>query len=225
MAPFLHEELTPMIYYQQGKAVAWLVFPEAGKRCLEVVIMHVLFVNRLINYDGAQLSSLWAFRTFGLQGDSIVGFRGSCRVDVDRLVDVADVLKCSPIASRDMLHFIVEHFDRDLEKTITRQRLLIAIIKDILGHYSRLNLIRSGDDLFCNEEKLSVSVATMTPVSTMIHTGLNISTEDSPVPAIGLSALGLADDQIHGFGETVCRFYAEEIGQIKLARCKVRGVK
>lgn len=187
--------------------------------------MHVLVVNRTINYDGDQLSSLWAFRTFGLQGDSIIGFRGSCRVDVERLVDIADVLKCSPIASRDMLHFIVEHFDRDLEKTITRQRLLVAIIKDVLGYYSGVDLIRSGDDLFSDKKKLSVSVATVTPVSTMIHAGLNISTEYSPVPAIGLSDLGLANDRIYGFCETICKSYAAEIGQIKLARCKVRGVK
>jgi hypothetical protein len=187
--------------------------------------MHACFVHDLIDYDGTQLSSLWAFRTFGLQGDSIVCFRGSCRVDVERLVDVADVRECAPIASRDMLHFIVEHFDLDLEKTIIRQRLLAAIIKDVLEDCTGFNLIRSGDDLFYNEKKLSVSIATLTPVSTMIHAGLNVSGEGVPVPAASLSGLGLADDRIFVLGETVCRSYAEEIEQVKMARCKVRGVK
>jgi hypothetical protein len=41
-------------------------------------------------YDGRQLSSLWAFRRFGLQGDSIVAFAGPCRVAGEALVDVAD---------------------------------------------------------------------------------------------------------------------------------------
>ncbi|RJQ28286.1 MAG: DUF366 family protein [Peptococcaceae bacterium] len=187
--------------------------------------MHACFVNEIIDYDGTQLSSLWAFRTFGLQGDSIAGFRGSCRVDVDRLVDVADLIKCSPIASRDMLHFIVEHFDLDLEKTIIRQRLLVTIARDILERYAGINLVRSGDDLFYNERKLSVSIATLTPVSTMIHTGLNVCGEGAPVPAAGLFDLGLTSEMVPVLGEVICRSYAEEIGQIKMARCKVRGVK
>lgn len=186
--------------------------------------MEALFIEEPITYNGSQLSSLWALRTFKLQGDSIVGFRGPCQVSLEQMVDIEDVLKKSPIYSPDMLHFIIEHFDLDLEKTITRQRLLIAIIKEILEYLSKLNLNRSGDDLFFNEKKLSVSIATLTPVSSMIHAGINISTAGVPVKAAGLSEMGFREEQTSYIGNSICRAYAQETKDIKLARCKVKGV-
>ncbi|BAF59582.1 MAG: DUF366 family protein [Pelotomaculum sp.] len=183
------------------------------------------FIDETITYDGTQLSSLWAFRNYGLQGDSIVSFRGPCRVELSEMVDMEDVRRKSPIYSTDMLHFIVEHFDLDLEKTILRQRLLIAVIKDVIHEFCGVCLHRSGDDLFLEERKLSVSIATITPVSTMIHTGLNVSSRDTPVPAVGLADFGFTDEQVVQAGNAVCSSYATELDGIRLARCKVRGVK
>ena len=34
--------------------------------------MKIKIVEERIDYDGLQIHSLWAYRTFGLQGDSIV---------------------------------------------------------------------------------------------------------------------------------------------------------
>ena len=184
-----------------------------------------LYVPDKITYDGTQLSSLWAFRMFGLQGDSIVSFQGPCQVNLAEMVDMEDVKRKSPIHSDKMLHFITEHFDLDLEKTIVRQRLLITIIKDAVQQYTGAVLRRDGDDLFHNDKKLTVSIATLTPVSTMIHTGLNISSDNVPVPAVGLTDLGLTIDKVPALGAAICGSYAKECDEIRMARCKVRGVK
>ncbi len=183
------------------------------------------FITETITYDGTQLSSLWAFRNFGLQCDSVVAFRGPCRVNLPEMVDLEDVRNNAPIYSTDMLHFIVEHFELDLEKTIFRQRLFIAIIKDVIENFTGTNLKRSGDDLFYHKKKLSVSIATLSPVSTMIHTGLNISSKDVPVAAVGLADLGVAENQVTHLGQAICGQYARECCEIRMARCKVRGVK
>lgn len=186
--------------------------------------MQSLFVPEIILYDGTQLSSLWAYRTWGIQGDSIISFRGPCRVDFKEMVDMEDVLKRSPIYSPDMLHFIVEHFDQDLEKAVLRQRLLVVIIKEILES-GQVRIKRSGDDLYINEHKLSISIATVTPVSTMIHTGLNISRESVPVKAACLLESGWEQGQLPALAAEICQLYINEVRDVYLARCKVRGVK
>lgn len=183
--------------------------------------MHAYTHEKIIKYTGHQLSSLWAYRSFGLQGDSIVCFRGPCRVDFSEMVDVEDVLQRSEISGPDMLHFIVEHFGEGLEKGVLRQRLLIAIIKDALD---RPGLARKGDDLYLGDRKLSISIATSSPVSVMIHAALNIVSEGTPVKAIGLFDLGYTGDEILHFGSRVCSLYREEVKSVRMACCKVRGV-
>ncbi|MEW6541307.1 MAG: DUF366 family protein [Bacillota bacterium] len=186
--------------------------------------MQFLVHKQVLEYDGSQLSSLWALRGFNLQGDSIVTFRGPCRVDLDALVDIRDRLDRAPIYSPDMLHFIVEHFDLDLEKTVCRQRLLMVIVKDLVGEMTGVSLRRLGDDLWAGNRKLSVSIATLTPVSTMIHAGLNVDTTGVPVPAVGLGELGLDEDSIWSLAQRTSYGYADEMRSCILARCKVRGV-
>ena len=71
--------------------------------------------------------------------------------------------------------------------------------------------------------KLSVSIATKSITSVLIHTGLNILSEGAPVKASGLkSELGI--DNIKEFAQTVMQRYADEIEDIILAGTKVRGV-
>jgi hypothetical protein len=186
--------------------------------------MHIFVDKETREYDGTQLSSLWALRTYNLQGDSIVTFRGPCRVELQNLVDIRDRLDQAPIFSPDMQHFIIEHFDTDLEKAVYRQRLLMAIIKDLIGTLTKAVLTRVGDDLYQGDRKLSVSIATVSPVSTLIHTGLNITTAGVPVPAVGLTDLGFDGERVWEFAQKVCYSYAGEVSSINLARCKVRGV-
>ncbi|ABO50281.1 protein of unknown function DUF366 [Desulforamulus reducens MI-1] len=186
------------------------------------MLAHVL--KEPLTYNGTQLSSLFAFRNFGVQGDSILCFRGGCQVALTEMVDLADVRENAPIFSEDMLHFIIEHFDQHLESTVIRQRLFIAIIKEILEDKTGVRFSRKGDDLYRENLKLSVSIATASPVSTMIHTGLNISSINTPVPAIGLVDLGLSAENCLSLGALIAQKYSDEIKSIRMARCKVKGV-
>ena len=71
--------------------------------------------------------------------------------------------------------------------------------------------------------KLSVSIATKSITSVLIHTGLNILSEGAPVKASGLlSELNISD--IKDFAIEVMKRYSEELDDIILAATKVRGV-
>ncbi len=184
--------------------------------------MQVHIAKSPMTYDGTQLSSLFAYKNFAVRGDSVAVFRGPCNVALSEMVDMEDVLAEDRIYSEDMLHFIIEHFDMDLEKTVTRQRLFIALIKERLEAGGIGGIVRQGDDLYRGSDKLSVSIATLSPVSSMIHIGLNVSSRNTPVPTVSLGDLGVADAL--EFGREVAEAYAAELSGIKAARCKVRGV-
>jgi len=177
-----------------------------------------MWVGRRIDYDGTQIHSLWAYRTFGVQGDSIVGFQGGCEVPFANMVDLEDVRAKSRIASPLMVHFIVEHFGLDLEKAVLRQGLLAAIVRDELGS----GVKRDGDDLFLERGKLSISIATLTPVSSKIHFGVNVQRATD----VGVETSALADLNVKPvpFGKKILgRYGAEEAGLLD-ARTRVRGV-
>lgn len=182
--------------------------------------MHTHWAQEEITYTGEQLSSLWAMRRFGLQGESVVAFAGPCRVGPEHMVDQADVAAGAFIYSERMLHFIVEHFELGLRETIARQRLLVALAAELLRPQAPA-LVRRGDDLYLGERKLSVSIATASPVSTLIHLGLNISSTGTPVPAVGLAELGV---EPAGFAQELMAAYREEMAGITAARAKVKGV-
>ena len=72
-------------------------------------------------------------------------------------------------------------------------------------------------------KKLSVSIATKSITSVLIHTGLNIISDGAPVAASGLtSELGIKD--VKEFAIEVMKRYSAEIDDIVLASTKVRGV-
>jgi len=185
-------------------------------------MMHRHLLAESFTYDGSQLSPLWIFHRLGLTGDAVVAFRGPCSVGPDALVDQADVRAGASIFSEDMLHFLVEHFENDLERAVLRQRILVVLIGEELAARGA-HLSRSGDDLFYLGRKLSVSIATVTPVSVVIHTGVNIYPGAAPVPAAGLADLGLAGEW-DKIAQNIMSAYAREMEGVRLARCKVRGV-
>jgi len=171
-----------------------------------------------IDYDGTQIQSLWAYRSFGVQGDSIVAFAGGCEVPFSNMVDLEDVRARSRIASPLMLHFIVEHFDLDLEKAVLRQRVLAVVAKDLLP----AGVIREGDDLFVSGGKLSISIATLTPVSSKIHFGINIERAlDVGVETRALKDLGV---EATSYARAVMERFAAEMHGVLDARTRVRGV-
>lgn len=180
------------------------------------------FIDKTISYNGDQLRSHWAYESFDVQGDSIISFLGPCDVGLDKLVDLADRKSQKTIYSENMLHFIAEHFDLDLEKTLLRQKLLITILMEKLNHRLKDTVVhRLGDDLFEEDKKLSVSIATLTPVSTMIHAGINISSRNTPVITKGLADYGIDP---HELAEAVMNQYMVEMRTLAIARSKVKGV-
>lgn len=180
------------------------------------------FIDKEIKYIGSQLAPHWIYKNFGIQGDAVVAFVGECDVKITEMVDIEDVINNEPIYSKSMLSFISEQFSVGLTEGVFRQRLLICIIKELLEEKGILAQ-RKGDDLIINGGKLSVSIATKSLTSILIHTGLNIVSEGAPVKASGLtSELGIVD--IKGFAEEVMKRYSEEIDDIILAGTKVRGV-
>jgi hypothetical protein len=182
--------------------------------------MKTLFINKQLPYTGAELSSLFAYKNFSLQGNSVIGFIGPCHVD-QHLVDQEDVKNEDFIKSKLMVHFIAEIFQLDLAEGIFRQRLYMSIVKEIVEK-KVAQIRRSGDDLFIGKRKLSVSIATLSPVSTMIHIGINVDPTGAPVPAIGLAELKINPKT---FAQEVLQAIAREEESIDLARCKVRGVQ
>ncbi|HZK42718.1 MAG TPA: DUF366 family protein [Syntrophomonadaceae bacterium] len=183
--------------------------------------MKTLFIDKNIDYLGIQLAPHWIYNNYNLLGDAAVSFIGEADVSIDHMVDLTDVQEQAFIYSPLMLHFILEHFDTNLTLAIFKQRMLMVCIKDELEQYEVIPS-RIGDDLYINKRKLSVSIATRSVVSTLIHVGLNIETAGTPVPAIGLKELNIPD--IKAFAENVLQRYKRELEQIKEARSKVRGV-
>ncbi|WP_028052741.1 DUF366 family protein [Carboxydothermus ferrireducens] len=184
--------------------------------------MFARFIDQKIDYDGSQLRPHFIYENFGLIGDAIIAFRGRAEVS-DHLVDLEDKKENAFIYSEDMLHFLVEHFDLDLEKAVLRQRLLVTIIKETLEALIDKPIVRMGDDLYIDDRKLSVSIATKSLVSTLIHTGINVKSDNAPVAAIGLADLGL-ESRVEYLGRLIVQRYGMEMEAINLAKAKVRGV-
>lgn len=176
-----------------------------------------------IFYDGSQLRSGFVAQTFGLSGDAIVAFTGGCDVTPEHMLDLEDLEAGQSIRAALMLHFIVEHFGIELPLAVARQRLLAALVEELLlGEYGLLDLTRSGDDLYLGARKLSISVAVLSPVSGLIHFAVNLDPSGAPVPAIGLRELGI-DPLV--FATQVQQAYVAEIVSCERAASKVREAK
>lgn len=184
--------------------------------------MKTLFIEKEIKYEGWQLSPHWIYKNFKIQGDAIVAFIGECDVKLGEMVDIEDVINNEPIYSKSMLSFISEQFNINLVEGVYRQRLLICKIKETLESRG-FKIIRNGDDLFFNNKKLTVSIATKSANSILIHTGINVSSLGTPIPTSGLETdMGIKD--IKEFAQEVMNAYNEETEDIIMASCKVRGV-
>ncbi len=191
-------------------------------RLSEREIVITAFLEDDLDYDGTALESLWAYRTQGTQGNSLISFVGGCDIPFENMADLEDVRAQKRIWSPRMLHFIEERFDMDLEKAILRQRLLAILVQEEVSTLSSRKIRREGDDLFDGERKLSISIATVTPVSTKIHFGINIDrAEGLDVETEGLSTYGVDARTV---AESVLRSYPEEMESVEDARTRVRGL-
>jgi hypothetical protein len=67
-----------------------------------------------------------------------------------------------------------------------------------------------------------VSVATVSPITGLIHLGLNITTEGTPIETAGLEELGVED--IDKFAVDVARLFIDEMKNVSVDASKVRPV-
>ena len=183
--------------------------------------METLFIEKEIKYIGSQLAPHWIYKNFHIQGDAIVAFIGEVDVKLDEMVDIEDVINNEPIYSKKMLNFIIENFNSSLEQMVWIQRLFISIIKEVIEEYGII-VKRDGDDLFFDNRKLSVSIATKSITSCLIHTALNIIKEGAPISASDLLEIGIVD--IREFAQKIMQKFSNEAQSIKMATYKVRGV-
>ena len=175
-------------------------------------------VDEIFAYDGSQINPSWAFQEFGIYGSSIVTWVGPVNITPDNLKDFADV--GLEIKSDSMVNFICEFFDQqppNMRIAYLRQRLLVMIFKEILVEYG-VQARREGDDIFVEDRKLSISIASVSLSSAKIHFALNLEDKGTPgdVETIGLYDIRVNDEQIFNgdnllelINETVSRFIDE----------------
>ena len=186
--------------------------------------MKTFFIDKEIKYTGAELAPHWIYKNFNIMGNAIVAFIGECEVNLNHMVDIEDVINQEPIYSRKMLNIIEENFNSSLVEMVYKQRLLVTITKELIEkEFPNVKIRRNGDDLFINDKKLSVSIATKSITSTLIHFGLNIEAEGAAVKASDLTNdAGIKD--IKEFAVKLLNTYKDETQDIELAASKVRGV-
>ena len=159
-----------------------------------------------ICYTGHELAPHWIYKTFDLKGDSLVAFQGPADVSLDKMVDLEDVKRKAPIGSPKMLHFLAEFFIDSLDEGVLLQHLFVFEVYEALLQRSPKNLRRRGNDLYFKDRKLSVSIATKSLISVLMHFAINIETAGTPVPTAGLLELGVdpkpfAEEILGKFGD------------------------
>ena len=178
-------------------------------------------------YTGPELRPHFLLTELGLRGSALGAFIGPCRVETEHLVDWEDRIAQDRIEAASMVHFIGEFFGATLKEGVVRQRLFMAALQQLIqeqlpaSQRAKSDISRSGDDLFWDGRKISVSIVTASPVSQLLHVGINIDPAGAPVPAVGLAELGV---EPRGFAAEALRRFAEEWDGIEWACAKVRPV-
>jgi hypothetical protein len=175
-----------------------------------------------IPYHGPELRPHFILSRFRIEGSALVAFRGPCEVMTEHLVDWEDRLQNDCIRAAEMVHILGEFFGITLKEGIWIQRLLVSEILAMLLARG-ICASRSGDDLFVSGKKLSVSIVTVSPVSVLLHLGINIDPTGAPVEAIGLSEL-LPAGEIPAWMDRILSRFQDEYKSVERAAVKVRPV-
>ena len=132
-----------------------------------------------------------------------------------------------------MFHIISEFFDcqpANMEIAYLRQRLFNLIFYEKLSKLGVL-LNREGDDIYIEDRKLSVCIASSSISSMKIHFALNIRDSGTPndIETIGLFEIKdndgnfvFNDDNILYFMKDVINTYIDELETIKLDISKTK---
>lgn len=176
------------------------------------------YLSAEINYDGSQLKPLWNYLEHDLLGPSVVAFRGACDVGFDKMIDGEDLKEQSAIRSDKMLHFIFDLPDVNLFSAVLVQRIFASLILDYVVETKNITLRRSGDDLYLQEKKLSISIATSSVNSSLVHFAVNIVSTGAPVPVCSLKDLNIDTDQ---FAKDMLSRITRELAGVQEATWKV----
>jgi hypothetical protein len=187
-------------------------------------MMKTKWIEESFTYDGTQLRPLFSYMNHGLLGDSIVSWQGPCEIPFEHMVDGEDLREESPICGGNMLHFIIEKFETSLFAAVSLQRLLASLAIDLLNELnpSLKGLFRTGDDIFIEDKKLSISIATQSPTSSMIHFAVNITNEGTPVKTLSLEDLNINPIS---FSKKLMERFSKEVLSIQEATQKVYAVR
>ncbi len=185
--------------------------------------MRTLFLNHKSKYTGEQLKPLTNYLLHGLLGNSAVTWLGPCAVSTEHMIDGEDLRAKEIIAADEMVHFVIELFDVSLKAGVCLQRLMAEMVKSYLQNKSTSaaaqKLMRKGDDLYFDNKKLNISIATQSANSCLIHFAVNVKPSGAPVPILCLEELGVAPDV---FAKDMLGLLQHEIIDILEASQKVR---
>ena len=168
---------------------------------IHVVSTKVLETEQIV-YKGSQLAPMFAYNKSAGTAN-VVFFRGPMVLDTADMVDAEDVVANDFIRSQDAINIIAELPFVDLVGGVALQRIMIRKIADYLQTLSESNLLWwdiQGDDIKFKSQgadykKLSVSIATKSPASVLIHIGLNITAgPNAPSFAASLTDFLVLDD-------------------------------
>lgn len=184
--------------------------------------MEIKWLEDRKKYDGTQLAPLYNYLTHGVLGDSLVGWQGRCDVSTEHMIDGEDLRQNSSIAGDNMLHFVLELFGFPLLSAVSFQRLMGSLLIDQVRAFAQtpVELERRGDDLYWGNKKFNISIATCSQNSSLIHFGLNVTNEGTPVETCSLADFKIQDSQ--NFAQAYMEAVQAEFLSIKKASMKVR---
>lgn len=200
------------------------------------VVSSKVIDNEEIVYKGHQLAPMFVYNK--TQGTAnIVFFRGPMTLDTSDMVDAEDVVNNDNIRSRDAINILAELPFVELVGGVALQRMMIRKITDVLqGAIPNIYWRIEGDDIKFRTspipvgvkpeyKKLSVSIATKSPASVLIHIGLNITAgPDAPSFAGSLTDMSDAykqDAEIYNLMRNMADAITMELNDIYEASMKV----
>jgi len=186
---------------------------------MERTFLEIKYIDKKTRYDGSQLAPHWIYKTTGIMGDAVVAFCGPCNISYDNMADLEDVLAKESIKADNMLHFIGELFGKDCFSAIGVQNAFVSEIHSSLLKKG-VKVVKHGDDLFVGKGKLSISIASVSSVSALIHIGINIENKGTPVTTSALQEFGIKPKD---FAMDVLKRMKKEYSRMVLASCKVRS--
>ena len=177
----------------------------------ESVKMNYIVVQEPFEMTIDVMKPHWALLEYDLKGDSIVVSRGMLRIEHKYLIDLMDRKRGITLPDGEMLHFIIEHFGDDLEKGILRQSILIGIACNKISHRIKgKRILRWGDDIFDEDRRITLTSATITLVSSKIHLGICIRSDEN-TGFVGTEELGIDADEL---GEVICNQYMADMKRL-----------